>query len=245
MRAAHPHPAGAKPLPVRRASTPRTSPYSRSMGNSSPLCFASRPCGVCIVACCSFCVGEERECRACQNFDPPSLRLGFFLSCEMLAWRHRGPKEAPARGQPSRGATLPGNAACGSTAHNNSGHCWRTCMVVANNVQTRSNGLDDRGQPLVTMGGGALPLPMPTQPETLTATRVATKATSTFFIGVPLSFTSRDSHFVPRCTVSRPLNPMVHRLRRQWGISKGTVSLGTQLPSRPVAMCLWAGRLAR
>src|SRR5262249_15619142 len=49
-----------------------------------------------------------------------------------------------------------------------SGHCWRTCMVVANNVQTRSNGLDDRGQPLVTMGGGALPLPMPTQPETLT-----------------------------------------------------------------------------
>ena len=114
-------------------------------------------------------------------------------------------------------------------------------MVGANNVQTRSNGLDDRGQPLVTMGGGALPLPMPTQPETLTATRVATKATSTFFIGVPLSFTPRDSHFVPRCTVSRPLNPMVHRLRRQWGTSKGTVSLGTQLPSRPVAMCLWAG----
>jgi len=85
------------------------------------------------------------------------------------------------------------------------------------------------GQPLVTMGGGALPLPMPTQPATLTATRVATKATSTFFIGVPLSFTPRDSHFVPRCTVSRPLNPMVHRLRRQWGTSKGTVSLGTQL----------------
>ena len=102
-------------------------------------------------------------------------------------------------------------------------------MVVANNVQTRSNGLDDRGQPLVTMGGGALPLPMPTQPETLTATRVATKATSTFFIGVPLSFTPRDSHFVPRCTVSRPLNPMVHRFRRQWGTSKGTVSLGTQV----------------
>src|SRR6516164_6761833 len=114
-------------------------------------------------------------------------------------------------------------------------------MVVANNVQTRSNGLDDRRQPLVTMGGGALPLPMPTQPETLTATRVATKATSTLFIGVPLSFTPRDSHFVPRCTVSRPLNPMVHRLRRQGGTSKGTVSLGTQLPSRPVAMCLWAG----
>ena len=114
-------------------------------------------------------------------------------------------------------------------------------MVAANNVQTRSNGVDARGQPLVTTGGGPLPLPMPTQPATLTATRVATKANSTFFIGVPLSFTPCDSHFVPRCTVSRPLNPMVHRLRRQWGTSKGTVSLGTQLPSRPVAMCLWAG----
>ena len=87
------------------------------------------------------------------------------------------------------------------------------------------------GQPLVTMGGGALPLPlpMPAQPATLTATRVATKATSTFFIGIPLCFTPRDAHFVPRCTVGRPLKPMVHRLRRQWGTSKGTVSLGTQL----------------
>ena len=85
------------------------------------------------------------------------------------------------------------------------------------------------GQPLVTMGGGALPLPMPTQPATLTATRVATKATSTFFIGIPLSFTPRDAHFVPRCTVGRPRKPMVHRLRRQRGTSKGTVSLGTQL----------------
>src|SRR6516225_277767 len=85
------------------------------------------------------------------------------------------------------------------------------------------------GQPLVTMGGGALPLPMPAQPATLTATRVATKATSTFFIGIPLSFTPRDAHFVPRYTVGRPLKPMVHRLRRQWGTSKGTVSLGTQL----------------
>ena len=72
-------------------------------------------------------------------------------------------------------------------------------------------------------------MPMPTQPETLTATRVATKATSTFFIGIPLSFTPRDAHFVPRCTVGRPRKPMVHRLRRQWGTSKGTVSLGTQL----------------
>ena len=34
-------------------------------------------------------------------------------------------------------------------------------------------------QPFVTMGGGALPLPMPTQPATLTATRVATKAIRT------------------------------------------------------------------
>jgi len=49
------------------------------------------------------------------------------------------------------------------------------------------------GQPLVTMGGGALPLPlpMPAQPATLTATRVATKATSTFFIGIPLFHATR------------------------------------------------------
>jgi hypothetical protein len=74
-----------------------------------------------------------------------------------------------------------------------------------------------------------LPLPTPTQPATLTATRIATKATSTLFIGIPLSFAPRDAHFVPRCTVGRPPKPMVHQLRRQWGTSKGTVSLGTQL----------------
>jgi hypothetical protein len=36
-----------------------------------------------------------------------------------------------------------------------------------------------------------LPLPMPAQPATLTATRVATKATSTFFIGIPLFHATR------------------------------------------------------
>ena len=102
-------------------------------------------------------------------------------------------------------------------------------MVAANNVQARSNGVDDRGQPLVTTGGGPLPLPMPTQPATLTATRVATKANRTFFIGVPLSFTPCDSHFVPRCTVGRPAEPNGSPAPRQCGTSKGTVSLGTQL----------------
>src|SRR6185369_9565259 len=85
------------------------------------------------------------------------------------------------------------------------------------------------GQPFVTIGGGALPLPlpMPAQPATLTATRVATKAMSTFFIGVPLS--SRQAMhtsclaalLVARC------RQCVHCLRRQWGTSKETVSLGT------------------
>ena len=50
-------------------------------------------------------------------------------------------------------------------------------------------------------------------------------------------FHARDSHFVPRCTVSRPLNPMVHGLRRQCGTSKGTVSLGTQLSGVRSKIC--------
>jgi hypothetical protein len=52
-----------------------------------------------------------------------------------------------------------------------------------------------------------LPLPMPAQPATLTATRVATKAMSTFFIGSPF-FTPRDAHLVPRYPVGRPLPSM-------------------------------------
>jgi hypothetical protein len=40
-------------------------------------------------------------------------------------------------------------------------------------------------QPFVTTGGGALPLPTPTQPDTLTATRVATSANRSFFIAIP------------------------------------------------------------
>src|SRR4029079_8522622 len=57
------------------------------------------------------------------------------------------------------------------------------------NAQNRSSRISNSGPPLVTIGGegGAFPLPKPAQPETLTATRVATKANSTFFIGVPLS----------------------------------------------------------
>src|SRR6516162_10005431 len=99
-------------------------------------------------------------------------------------------------------------------------------MVVANNVQTRSNGLDDRGQPLVTMGGGALPLPMPTQPETLTATRVATKANSTFFIGVP--FLSRPTRFTLRASLHR-WSPR----RTQWFTGSGD-SAALQR-----GLCLW------
>src|SRR4029077_2614513 len=40
-------------------------------------------------------------------------------------------------------------------------------------------------QPFVTTGGGALPLPTPTQPDTLTATRVASSANRSFFIAIP------------------------------------------------------------
>src|SRR6516165_4479321 len=99
-------------------------------------------------------------------------------------------------------------------------------MVAANNVQTRSNGVDDRGQPLVTTGGGPLPLPMPTQPATLTATRVATKANRTFFIGVPLSFTPT------RGTLSCFAAPLVAR-RSQWFTGSGDVGALRK------GLCLW------
>src|SRR6516164_11640976 len=89
-------------------------------------------------------------------------------------------------------------------------------MVAANNVQARSNGVDGRGQPLVTTGGGPLPLAMPTQPATLTATRVATKANRTFFIGVPLSFTPT------RGTLSCFAAPLVAR-RSKWFTGSGDV----------------------
>ena len=72
---------------------------------------------------------------------------------------------------------------------------------------------DLSGQPFVTIGGGALPLPMPTHPATLTATRVATKATSTFFIGIPLS----SRHAIHTSCLAAPLvarfPPIVHRLQ--------------------------------
>jgi hypothetical protein len=87
-----------------------------------------------------------------------------------------------------------------------SGHCWLAPCRCANNAQTRSNRVSKSGQPFLTIGGGGgafpFPLPRPAQPETLTATRVATKANNTFFIGVPLS--SRPAmHFVPRSTLCR------------------------------------------
>jgi hypothetical protein len=40
-------------------------------------------------------------------------------------------------------------------------------------------------QPFVTIGGGALPLPTPAQPATLTATSVASNANASFFIAAP------------------------------------------------------------
>jgi hypothetical protein len=88
-----------------------------------------------------------------------------------------------------------------------SGHCWRATCRCANNARScSSRGGKLSGQPFLTIGGGGgafpFPLPRPAQPETLTATRVATKAHNTFFIGGPLS--SRPAmHFVPRPTVGR------------------------------------------
>src|SRR6516162_7154421 len=71
--------------PCRSGARPRVSKVGdrvlSSMGNNSPPCVASSPCGVCIVAGCSFCNGEEREHRLSQNFYPRSLRPQFFPSC--------------------------------------------------------------------------------------------------------------------------------------------------------------------
>ena len=104
------------------------------------------------------------------------------------------------------------------------GHCWRSPCRCANNVQPGAIDSDLSGQPFVTIGGGGLPLPMPTHPATLTATRVATKATSTFFHS-PF-FTPRDTHFVPRCTVGRPLSANSSPAP---ALRRATVSLGTHL----------------
>ena len=109
-----------------------------------------------------------------------------------------------------------------------SGHCWRTCMVAPTMSRPEQRGMR---QPFVTTGGGALPfpLPMPAQPATLTATRVATKAMSTFFIGVPL-FSRHAMHtsclaalLVARC------RQCVHCLRRQRALQTGLCPRGHSL----------------
>ena len=77
-----------------------------------------------------------------------------------------------------------------------------------------------------------MPLPMPTQPATLTAMRVATKATSTFFIGVPLS----SRHTMHTSCLAIPLvarcRRCVHCLRRQWGTLEGDCVLGDTVRAR-------------
>src|ERR1700720_4619516 len=73
------------------------------------------------------------------------------------------------------------------------------------------------------MGGGALPLPMPTQPATLTATRVATKAMSTFFIGVPLS----SRHAMHTSCLAAPL---VARCPQRFTASVDSEAPGIPLP---------------
>jgi hypothetical protein len=62
-------------------------------------------------------------------------------------------------------------------------------MLAARQVRQHAHIRKHRGsnvsdQPFVTTGG-ALPLPTPAQPETLTATSVATRTNNSFFIGAP------------------------------------------------------------
>jgi hypothetical protein len=125
-------------------------------------------------------------------------------------------------------------------AHNNSGHCWRPSCRCTNNVQTRSNGIEAYlVNPCSRWAGGPCPCPCRCQrsQQRLPQRESRPKRRVLFSLEFPCLFTPRDAHFVPRCNVGRPLKPMVHRLRRQWGTSKGTVSLGTQLRGVPSKTC--------
>jgi len=105
-----------------------------------------------------------------------------------------------------------------------SGHCWRTCMVVANNVQTRIRST------LAHDGRRGLALTDADTARDAHRDESCNQSKQYFLHWNSPFFHAHARHtFVLRCTVSRPLNPIVHRLRRQWGTSKGTVSLRTQL----------------
>ena len=85
------------------------------------------------------------------------------------------------------------------------------------------------GQPLVTMGGGPYPCRCRRSQQRLPQRESRPKRRVLFSLEFP--FLSR--HAMHTSCLAAPLvasrKPMVHRLRRQWGTSKGTVSLGTQL----------------
>ena len=102
-------------------------------------------------------------------------------------------------------------------------------MVVANNVQTRSDGVDNQVNPWSRRAGGPCPCRCRRSQQRLPQRESRPKQTELSSLEFP--FLSRPAIHTSclAAPLVAPLNPMVHRLRRQWGTSKGTVSLGTQL----------------
>src|SRR6516225_6365621 len=73
-------------------------PVSRVTGHVlASIASAPRAVGNCTIRATNSALAREMKLTY-PNFCPRPFRPGFFLSCEKLAWRHRGPKEAPARG---------------------------------------------------------------------------------------------------------------------------------------------------
>ena len=114
-------------------------------------------------------------------------------------------------------------------AGRNSGHCWRTCMVVANNVQTRSNGVDNQVNPWSRRAGGPCPCRCRRSQQRLPQRESRPKQTELSSLEFPFLSRPREAHF--RASLHRwsPAEANGSPAPGTLGNSKETVSLGTQV----------------